>query len=133
MLYFSKAFNVDLAPSHFRHMDIWSERWVNLVWHKLVRAVQKDFSKTCLLNKLLAMFYLKYSHCQQRTQQTSALWAKGTARAFLLALPGLLALVQLHCVSQVTEQNHAYTHGSHVRVASCDRALYLLLVQNCFW
>lgn len=67
MLYFRAIFNVDLAPSHFKHVDMWSERRVNLVCHKLVRAVQKNFSKACLLNKLLVMFYLKCSRCQQRT------------------------------------------------------------------
>lgn len=48
----------------------------------LVRVGQKNFSKTCLLNKLLVMFYLKRSHCQQRTQQTSTLSVKATVRVF---------------------------------------------------
>jgi len=59
MLYLRTLFNADLAPSHVKHMDMRSKWRVNLAWHKLVRAVQKNFSKTCLLNKLLLMFYLK--------------------------------------------------------------------------
>lgn len=94
-----------------------SARRVNLVWHKLVRAVQKNFSKAGLLNKLLVMFYLKCWCCQQRTQQTSTLSIKVTARIFLLALPWLLALVQLYCMSQAAEQHH-----THARFA-CARGI----------
>lgn len=81
------------------------------------------------------MFYLKCSCCQQRTQQTSTLAIKVTARIFLLALPWLLALVQFYCMSQ-TAQHVLCTHVAHVAQhdpAVCPHSLANALLAEQSW